>query len=299
MNEMIQEAVLTSIDDIDEQQLFAEYEVLMALADVYTKAALIQESAGLVFDGEGIVQEADDASSEKSESKLKNAFSKAIGSGEKGAERGIAGVFMKIVRFIGKAFGILRKKIARFVRVLTNRKTDQVVTLEYNLETVDQASESLVEATALLNGIFESKGSDKTAVTKYNNFIATATKTIGKAKRSYKDTIEACTAAMKSIDGKIEAAQKDFKQFEAKANEFKAALVNDVAKNKEDQTLANNRDSFSINITMQDWIIDYSKLIKKFNDVSVSVAQSIGIKKADNLIKDEEAWWQANTFMAE
>lgn len=62
MNEMIQEAVLDSIESIDEQQLFAEYEVLSSLAATYLKSAMIQEAAtGLDFDGYEIVQEADES----------------------------------------------------------------------------------------------------------------------------------------------------------------------------------------------------------------------------------------------
>lgn len=61
MNEMIQEAVLDSIESIDEQQLFAEYEVLSSLTATYLKSAMIQEVAsGLDFDGYEIVQEADE-----------------------------------------------------------------------------------------------------------------------------------------------------------------------------------------------------------------------------------------------
>lgn len=62
MNEMIQEAVLDSIESIEEQQLFAECEVLSSLAATYMKSAMIQEAAsGLNFDGYEIVQEADEA----------------------------------------------------------------------------------------------------------------------------------------------------------------------------------------------------------------------------------------------
>jgi len=61
MNEMIQEAVLDSIESINEQQLFAEYEVLSSLTATYLKSFMIQEAAtGLDFDGYEIVQEADE-----------------------------------------------------------------------------------------------------------------------------------------------------------------------------------------------------------------------------------------------
>jgi hypothetical protein len=59
MTEMIQEAVLESIESIDDAQLFAEAEVLIALADTYIKSALIQESNEMLdFDGYEVVQEA-------------------------------------------------------------------------------------------------------------------------------------------------------------------------------------------------------------------------------------------------
>lgn len=61
MNEMIQEAVLESIEAVDDSLLFAEYEVLASLAATYVKSAMIQEAAnGLDFDGYEIVQESDE-----------------------------------------------------------------------------------------------------------------------------------------------------------------------------------------------------------------------------------------------
>lgn len=61
MNEMIQEAVLDSIQAIEDQQFYAEYDVLMSLCAAYMKAAMIQEAAtGLDFDGYDVIQEADD-----------------------------------------------------------------------------------------------------------------------------------------------------------------------------------------------------------------------------------------------
>ena len=45
MNELIQEAVLDSIESIDDAQLFAEYEVLISLGATYLKSAMIQEAA--------------------------------------------------------------------------------------------------------------------------------------------------------------------------------------------------------------------------------------------------------------
>lgn len=71
MNEMmIQEAVLNSIDQLNETQLFTEYDVLMSMNAVYMKSAMIQEAAGVTFDGYGIVQEAaDDADADAGEKK--------------------------------------------------------------------------------------------------------------------------------------------------------------------------------------------------------------------------------------
>lgn len=90
MNEMmIQEAVLDSVDQINEAQLFAEFDVLMAMADVYTKSAMIQESnSAISFDGYSIIQEAtDDGEDDNKKSgkfaavktKFKNAGSAVLG----------------------------------------------------------------------------------------------------------------------------------------------------------------------------------------------------------------------------
>jgi len=66
MNEMIQEAVLESIQAIDDQQFYAEYDVLMSLCATYMKSAMIQEAAtGLEFDGYDVIQEADDTQKTK------------------------------------------------------------------------------------------------------------------------------------------------------------------------------------------------------------------------------------------
>lgn len=59
-DEMIQEAVLDSIDAIEEAQLIAEYKVLTAMAETYMKSALIQESGcNVSFDGYSVYQESE------------------------------------------------------------------------------------------------------------------------------------------------------------------------------------------------------------------------------------------------
>jgi len=63
---MIQEAVLDSIDMIDEATLVAEYDVLMAMGETYIKSALIMEAAsGEETALEELPKEADDKQKEK------------------------------------------------------------------------------------------------------------------------------------------------------------------------------------------------------------------------------------------
>ena len=69
-DEMIQEAVLDSIDAIEEAQLFAEYDVVMSMANVYMKSAAIQEAAGLDFDGY-VIQEAKSETATTTDDKVK------------------------------------------------------------------------------------------------------------------------------------------------------------------------------------------------------------------------------------
>lgn len=120
MNEMmIQEAVLNSIDTVDDSVLFAEFDVLMSMYKVYEKSLLIQEQAGLIFDGENVIQEAEDATSDSGDTKtgvgkkLKGGFSKyVVGNTEKGNESGIVGMVLKFLRWIKDGLKSIGKKLA-------------------------------------------------------------------------------------------------------------------------------------------------------------------------------------------
>ncbi len=285
MDEMIQEAVLSSIEDIEEQQLFAEYEVLMAIADVYTKSALIQESTGLVFDGEAIVQEADDASSEKSDSKLKATFKKFAGSTEKGAESGVAGFFAKVIRFIKKAFSILLKKIAHFLRVLKNKKSDQLLTFTVDIDVAVRASESLAEAAPLLKEIFSAKLSDTTAIKKATTFIRSSEKTLGKVYRSYKETASECEAQLKALKENLGVCNDAIKDAKEDAKQYGEMIANDAYKDKSDQIMSDKQKTF--NTDFQALTSTFSNVLAKLTKVSGDIASTLGVKKtADGEAKE-------------
>ena len=88
---MMQEAVFDSIDEISSQSLFAECEVLCALADVYMKSAMIQESASV----KGEVN------------------ADQIYQGEKW--------YQKVIRFIIKIFEVIRDAVVKFFKELPKR----------------------------------------------------------------------------------------------------------------------------------------------------------------------------------
>lgn len=124
MNEMmIQEAVLNSIDMIDDAQIFAEFDVIMSMAAVYEKSAMIQEQAeNLSFDGFSIIQEADEASDEKPEPgrvtkygeklKEKGGVKKAIGTVITWIGRALDTI-MRGIRFVATKLGSVFKKLRK------------------------------------------------------------------------------------------------------------------------------------------------------------------------------------------
>ena len=118
MNEMIQEAVLNSIDVIDEAQLFAEYDVLMAMADVYAKSAFIQESNNaLAFDGYNIIQEAadeDNTNTEDSAAAKTGKLSK-VKSGLKSAGSSVLAFLKRIWQAIAAGFSAIYNKIKSLI----------------------------------------------------------------------------------------------------------------------------------------------------------------------------------------
>lgn len=120
MNEMIQEAVLDSIQAIDDAQLFTEFDVLLSMAEVYQKAIYIEESSNMTFDGyevvqEEVVQEAKDEKGIKTVMSEKDGTYTSIGkpgkkykiAGKKGFFNWLKGVFSTI----GRALSTLWSKI--------------------------------------------------------------------------------------------------------------------------------------------------------------------------------------------
>lgn len=110
MNEMIQEAVLDSIESIEEQQLIAEYNVINALLDTYLKSAIIQESSGLVFDGYDVIQEAtgDDATTDTG---VKDEPGVKVRMGRNGKYRSGDNLIQRVIKFIKGLFRAIMDKI--------------------------------------------------------------------------------------------------------------------------------------------------------------------------------------------
>lgn len=112
MNEMIQEAVLDSIESIDDAQLFAEYEVLISLGATYLKSAMIQEAAtGLEFDGFNVVQEADEPGVDVKTKKNGSYTSKNK-----------QGFLSTILTWIKNAVSNIRKKLSKFFAKIFKKK---------------------------------------------------------------------------------------------------------------------------------------------------------------------------------
>ncbi len=141
MNEMIQEAVLDSIEAIDDQQLFAEYEVLASLAATYVKSAMIQESTnGLDFDGYEIVQEADEPGVPVKTKRNGTYRSKK------------EGVLSKILNWIKTAIKNIREKLSRAFAKLFKRKGFA----KYELANIESNGGKLVPKTEKGREIVES-----------------------------------------------------------------------------------------------------------------------------------------------
>lgn len=136
MNEMIQEALLEAIDGIDQSRMFAEAEVLAALADVYTKdIAIRQETGGIfAFDGDKMYQEADAPAATATDSSV--AAPAAAGTVKKGPVKTVLGWIWTAIKAIGSAFAWIGKKIAAGWKKLTGffKKNDE--------PTVGQAAEA-------------------------------------------------------------------------------------------------------------------------------------------------------------
>ena len=289
MNEMmIQEAVLDSIDQIDEESLFAEYNVLMGLSGIYTKSTLIAENSNCIFDGESVVyQEADEAEEgkENKASKLKGAMSKIIGTSEKGAESGIKGWFFKILRWIKKAFGLLVKKLKHLIRVAKNRKSGDLVQLNFKLDAVERVSEVIADASENLDTYFESKGDDKVAGKKLNTFISNAEKVLSNAKKPYKETIEKCDAAMNSIGANIDKAQKAYDVAFKKAEAFAKEIGQDAYNPKDQQKLQGDK-THAFNIDMKSLLARYAGVINRMTVVTADIAKALGIRKEEKKVEE-------------
>lgn len=293
MNEMIQEAVLDSVILVDEEALFAEYDVLMSLADVYTKSVLIRENSECVFDGVSIFQEADDNAdaANPKDGKLK----KLWGSSERGAESGIKGWFFKILRWIKKTFGIIKKKLQHLVRVVKNRKDEeQLITLNFKLDAVVRASESLVDASEHLDAFFESKGDDKVSGKKLNTFIAAAEKAMAKAQHPYKEMLNECDAAMKTINENIDKAQNAYDTAFKKAEAFGREIGLDAYKPKGQQKLQDDK-THSFNIENRSLLARYAGILNRFSVVTADISKALGIRKNENKIKENQRMeWEYN-----
>jgi hypothetical protein len=122
MNEMIQEAVLDSIESIDDAQLFAEYEVLSALAATYMKSAMIQEaSTGLDFDGYEIVQEYKGEKGIETVTSEKDGTYSSVGKPSK-KYKTKQGILSKILGWIKSAVRRIREAIGGAFKKLFKRK---------------------------------------------------------------------------------------------------------------------------------------------------------------------------------
>lgn len=294
MNEMIQEAVLDSVILIDEEALFAEYDVLMSLADVYTKSALIRENSECVFDGVSIFQEADDGTTTAANPK-DGKLTKLWGSSERGAESGIKGWFFKILRWIKKTFGIIKKKLQHLVRVVKNRKDEeQLITLNFKLDAVVRASESLVDASEHLDAFFESKGDDKISGKKLNTFITAAEKALAKAQHPYKEMLNECDAAMKTINENIDKAQNAYDAAFKKAEAFGREIGLDAYKPKDQQKLQDDK-THSFNIENRSLLARYAGILNRFSVVTADISKALGIRKKENDIKENQRMeWEYN-----
>lgn len=141
-DEMIQEAVLDSIEAIEKARLYSEFDVLMSLSAAYTKAALIQESSnGLTFDGYEVIQEADGSES-GTETKQKGGRLKAVGKWF---------LNLKIVQWIIERVRLLRDKLKKF-RMRNQKKGVSRSTLEKAAANAAKAGGKIYVDGQLVNG---------------------------------------------------------------------------------------------------------------------------------------------------
>lgn len=140
---MIQEAVLDSIESINEQQLYAEFDVLLSMADVYEKAMFIEESSDLTFDGYEVVQEADEKGIDTVKSEKDGTYtsvgkpSKKYKIGKGGFWNWLKGAFAAI----GKAFSTLWAKITGAFKT-----KDLAVPTNYALSVANNGGEVKLDA---------------------------------------------------------------------------------------------------------------------------------------------------------
>ena len=275
MNEMIQEAVLDSIDSIDEAQLFAEFDVLISMAEVYSKAAMIQEASGLEFDGYSVIQEADSEDTSEKVDKKSDVNKKSKFAWLK-----------NILTVIGKAFRFLARKAKHLIRVILNIKSDKLIVFHYKFDHVMRASEALVDASEHLGTLFETRFGDTNASNKLKHSLDIANKAINKSKTSsYKETVKACEPYLKDLLKNVETAQEKYDSASKKIREFADQLSADAYKPKADQKLQAD-DNFKFNISYQAMLKDYANVLKQLTAITTEISASFNIKandQSDNL----------------
>lgn len=149
MNEMmIQEAVLNSIDTVDEAQLFAEFDVILSMAAVYEKSAMIQEQADdLSFDGYELIQEAKSEGDAAEPGKLTKYAEglKAKGGIKKGVGT-VLGWIGKALDIIMRGFGFIAGKLksifTRFKNKLSKKDIENLVNNGAKVKLDEEAQEA-------------------------------------------------------------------------------------------------------------------------------------------------------------
>lgn len=142
MNEMIQEAILDRIDSVEEAAIFAEFDVVMSMAEVYTKSAFIaQESSGIEFDG-FVIQEADSTSAETKTDEKKTYINYTGKSKIIGWITAALNAIIRGVSFIITKVGGLFKKIGKKKNVTESDVRSYVVDHKYEVELDQTAQEA-------------------------------------------------------------------------------------------------------------------------------------------------------------
>lgn len=141
-DEMIQEAILDRIDSIEEAAIFAEFDVVMSMADVYTKSAFIaQESSGIEFDG-FVIQEADSTSAETKTDEKKTYVNYTGKSKIIGWLTAALNAIIRGISFIITKVGGLFKKIGKKKSVTESDIQSYVVDHKYEVELDQTAQEA-------------------------------------------------------------------------------------------------------------------------------------------------------------